>query len=141
MPLAPPQYTGKVVIDHRRGRAESDIHRTLSPEVRYYSTRFQEYDGILINNDRSFYTTKDTGNRLPNAVSRRANSNDAMVNGDELQAWLNDVPEHRSPEMIRAEAGGSVVEQLTEHQLLLLCPNALAYGLRRKHWSRPIPLS
>ncbi|KAH7469538.1 hypothetical protein FOMA001_g14298 [Fusarium oxysporum f. sp. matthiolae] len=127
-------YTGKVVIDHRRGRAESDIHRTLSPEVRDYSTRFQEYDGILINNDRSFYTTKDTGNRLPNAVSRRANSNDAMVNGDELQAWLNDVPEHRSPEMIRAEAGGSVVEQLTEHQLLLLCPNALAYGLRRKHW-------
>ncbi|EGU83598.1 hypothetical protein FOXB_05846 [Fusarium oxysporum f. sp. conglutinans Fo5176] len=115
-------YTGKVVIDHRRGRAESDIN--LPPQINHYFDRFHE----------SFYTTQDTQTRLPNRKSQRAGSNDAVVNGDELQAWLNDVPEHRSPEMIRAEAGGSVVEQLTEHQLILLCPDALAYGLRRKHW-------
>ncbi|EXL77363.1 hypothetical protein FOPG_08129 [Fusarium oxysporum f. sp. conglutinans race 2 54008] len=125
-------YTGKVVIDHRRGRAESDIN--LPPQINHYFDRFHEYEGILINKDRSFYTTQDTQTRLPNRKSQRAGSNDAVVNGDELQAWLNDVPEHRSPEMIRAEAGGSVVEQLTEHQLILLCPDALAYGLRRKHW-------
>ncbi|KAH7237034.1 P-loop containing nucleoside triphosphate hydrolase protein [Fusarium redolens] len=127
-------YTGKVVIDHRRGRAESRIYRALSPQVNDYSDRFKEYDGILINNDRSFYTTQDTRNRPPNPKFKLANSNDAVVNGEELQVWLNNVPEYRSPETIRAETGGSVVQQLTEHQLLLLCPDALAYGLRRKHW-------
>lgn len=40
------------------------------------------------------------------------------------------------------EARESVVQQLTEHQLLLLCPEAFAYALRRKNWSRllSIPL-
>ncbi|KAG5791164.1 hypothetical protein H9Q69_009775 [Fusarium xylarioides] len=127
-------YTGKVVIDHRRGQAESNISQPLSLQVHEYSDRFREYEGILVNNDRSFYTTQDTQNRPANQKSRQANSNDAVVNQERLQVWLNDVPEHRSPEAIRAEAGGSVVQQLTEHQLLLLCPDVLAYGLRRKHW-------
>jgi hypothetical protein len=130
-----------VVIDHRRGRAETGIYQTLPSRIGDYSDRFQEYEGILINNDRSFYTTQDIRNHPPNPKFKPANSNDAVVNGEELQVWLNNIPEHHSPEMIRAEAGGSVVQQLTEHQLLLLCPDALAYGLRRKHWSRPISLS
>uniref|UniRef100_A0A0D2Y0T2 Uncharacterized protein n=1 Tax=Fusarium oxysporum (strain Fo5176) TaxID=660025 RepID=A0A0D2Y0T2_FUSOF len=57
-----------------------------------------------------------------------------MVNGEEMQVWLDNVPEHRPLDIIRVDISGYVVEQLTEHQLLLLCPNALAYGLRRKHW-------
>ncbi|KAF5558747.1 TOB3 (member of AAA-ATPase family) [Fusarium phyllophilum] len=82
----------------------------------------------------SFYTTQDTQNRPANQKSRQANSNDAVVNQERLQVWLNDVLQYRSPEALRAEVGGSVVQQLTEHQLLLLCPDVLAYGLRRKHW-------
>ncbi|KAF5625449.1 AAA family ATPase [Fusarium sp. NRRL 25303] len=127
-------YTGKVVIDHRRGQAESNISPPLSLPVNEYSDRFREYDGILINNDRSFYTTQVTQNRPANQKSRPANSNDAVVNQERLQVWLDDVPEHLSPKAFRAEAGDSVVQQLTEHQLLLLCPDVLAYGLRRKHW-------
>ena len=64
-----------------------------------------------------------------------------MVNQERLQVWLDDVPEHLSPKAFRAEAGDPVVQQLTEHQLLLLCPDVLAYGLRRKHWSRLIYFS
>ncbi|CVL07341.1 related to TOB3 (member of AAA-ATPase family) [Fusarium proliferatum] len=127
-------YTGKVVIDHRRGQAESNVSPPLSLPVNEYSDRFREYDGILINNDRSFYTTKGTQNRLANQKSRPAKSDDAVVNQERLQVWLDDVPEHLSPKACRAEAGDSVVQQLTEHQLLLLCPDVLAYGLRRKHW-------
>ncbi|PNP80998.1 hypothetical protein FNYG_05465 [Fusarium nygamai] len=126
-------YTGKVVIDHRRGQAESNISQPLSQQLHEYSDRFREYEEILVNNDRSFYTTQDTQNRPANQKSRQA-SNDAVVNQERLQVWLNDVPEHRSPSAIRAEASDSVVQQLTEHQLLLLCPDVLAYGLRRKHW-------
>ncbi|KLO90821.1 TOB3 (member of AAA-ATPase family) [Fusarium fujikuroi] len=127
-------YTGKVVIDHRRGQAESNISPPLSLPVKEYSDRFREYDGILINNDRSFYTTQGTQNRPANQKSRPDNSNDAVVNQERLQVWLDDVPEHLSPKAFRAEAGDPVVQQLTEHQLLLLCPDVLAYGLRRKHW-------
>ncbi|KAG4292850.1 hypothetical protein FPRO06_12338 [Fusarium proliferatum] len=127
-------YTGKVVIDHRRGQAESNVSPPLSLPFNEYSDRFREYDGILINNDRSFYTTKGTQNRLANQKSRPAKSDDAVVNQERLQVWLDDVPEHLSPKAFRAEAGDSVVQQLTEHQLLLLCPDVLAYGLRRKHW-------
>ncbi|RKL44118.1 hypothetical protein BFJ72_g3851 [Fusarium proliferatum] len=128
-------YTGKVVIDHRRGQ-ESNISPPLSLPVNEYSDRFREYDGILINNDRSFYTTQGTQNHPANQNSRPANSNDAVVNQERLQVWLDDVPEHLSPKAFHAEAGDSVVQQLTEHQLLLLCPDVLAYGLRRKHWMR-----
>ncbi|CZR44597.1 uncharacterized protein FPRO_14350 [Fusarium proliferatum ET1] len=128
-------YTGKVVIDHRRGQ-ESNMSPPLSLPVNEYSDRFREYDGILINNDRSFYTTQGTQNRPANQKSRPANSNDAVVNQERLQVWLDDVPEHLSPKAFHAEAGDSVVQQLTEHQLLLLCPDVLAYGLRRKHWMR-----
>ncbi|KAF5973952.1 AAA family ATPase [Fusarium bulbicola] len=97
-------YTGKVVVDHRRGRAESNISCNLSPKVHDYSDRFKEYDGILINNYRSFYTTQDTQNRLTNRKSRPPNSNDAVMNQERLQVQLNDV-EHRSPETIRTHAG------------------------------------
>ncbi|TVY67614.1 hypothetical protein Focb16_v002485 [Fusarium oxysporum f. sp. cubense] len=57
-----------------------------------------------------------------------------MVNGEEMQAWLDNVPEHRPLDIIRVDISGYVVGQLTEHQLLLLCPDALGYGLRRKRW-------
>ncbi|KAL7766991.1 hypothetical protein ACKLNR_004907 [Fusarium oxysporum f. sp. zingiberi] len=127
-------YTGKVVIDHRRGRAESGLDRSLHQQVRDYSDQFQEYEGILINNDRSFYTTQDSLNRPQNPGVRPSNGNEAVVIGDKSQIEFNDVPAYRSPEAIRAETGGSVVQQLTEHQLLLLCPDALGYGLRRKRW-------
>lgn len=129
-----------MVIDHRRGRAESGFDRSLHQQVRDYSDQFQEYEGILINNDRSFYTTQDSLNRPQNPGVRPGNGNEAVVIGDKSQIEFNDVPAYRSPEAIRAEAGGSVVQQLTEHQLLLLCPDALGYGLRRKRWSRLIPL-
>ncbi|KAF5249410.1 hypothetical protein FANTH_5291 [Fusarium anthophilum] len=77
--------------------------------------------------------SRKTPNRLANRKPGPASSNDAIVNQERLQVWLNDV-EHHSPQTIRDDAGGSFVRQLTEHQLLLLCPDALAYGLRRKHW-------
>ncbi|EXK83171.1 hypothetical protein FOQG_12522 [Fusarium oxysporum f. sp. raphani 54005] len=57
-----------------------------------------------------------------------------MVNGEEMQAWLDNVPEHRPLDIIRVDISGYVVGQLTEHQLILLCPDALGYGLRRKRW-------
>ncbi|KAF5609332.1 TOB3 (member of AAA-ATPase family) [Fusarium subglutinans] len=87
--------------------------------VHDYSDRFKEYDGILINNYRSFYTTQDTQNRLTNRKSRPPNSNDIVMNQEGLQVQLNDV-EHSSPETIRTHAGGSVDKQLAEHQLFLL---------------------
>jgi hypothetical protein len=34
----------------------------------------------------------------------------------------------------------SVVEELTEHQFLLLCPETLAYALKHKQWSEPYRL-
>jgi hypothetical protein len=33
------------------------------------------------------------------------------------------------------ESNASVVDELTEHQLLLLCPQALAFALKHKQWS------
>lgn len=35
------------------------------------------------------------------------------------------------------ETNASVVDELTEHQLLLLCPQALAFALKHKQWSQP----
>ncbi|KAF5679674.1 TOB3 (member of AAA-ATPase family) [Fusarium circinatum] len=127
-------YTGKVVIDHRRGRAESDFNQGLAQQVRDYSDLFQEYDGILINDDRSFYTTQSTQSRCQNLQFKPTTSNDAVTHGKESQEWLNDVHDHNATVMIPTEAAGCVVQRLTEHQLLLLCPDILAYGLRHKRW-------
>ncbi|KAF5629626.1 TOB3 (member of AAA-ATPase family) [Fusarium tjaetaba] len=127
-------YTGKVVIDHGRGRAESEFNRGLSQQVRDYSDLFRGYDGILLNNDRSFYTAQNSRDRRQNHQLRPPSINNARINGEGSPESASNLPRHDSPDVICMGANPTVVQQLTEHQLLLLCPDVLAYGLRRKHW-------
>ncbi|KAF5605598.1 TOB3 (member of AAA-ATPase family) [Fusarium pseudoanthophilum] len=141
-------YTGKLVIDHRRGRAESEFNRGLSQQVRDYSDLFRGYDGIILNNNRSFYTAQNSRDRRQNHQLRPPSSNNARINGEESPESASNLPRHDSPDVVCMGADSTVVQQLTEHQLLLLCPDVLAYGLRRKHWmlisldyvQEPIPL-
>ncbi|CAI7628266.1 unnamed protein product [Penicillium viridicatum] len=121
-------YTGKVVIDHRRGLADRDHHRPISPRVRDFSDRFQAYDDILINNNRSFHTTEDTRQR-----TTELGSNDAVINWQDGHNFIS-TNVYQNTEAPVVEPSGPVVRELTEHQLLLLCPDALAYALRYKQW-------
>lgn len=121
-------YAGKVVIDYRRGLADPDHHRPFPSRVKDYSDRFQEYDDIFINNDRSFHTTEDTRQR-----PTEPGSNDAVISWQGTQKWSN-FNDYQDPEAPDVEPSGPVVRELTEHQLLLLCPDALAYALRYKQW-------
>lgn len=123
------------MIDHRRGLADPDHHQPISPRVKDYSDRFQEYDNIFINNDRSFHTTEDTRQRRT-----ELGSNDAVISWQETQKRPS-VNEYQRTEAPDAEPSGPVVRELTEHQLLLLCPDALAYALRYKQWSEALLLN
>ncbi|KAF5592798.1 TOB3 (member of AAA-ATPase family) [Fusarium pseudocircinatum] len=69
-----------------------------------------------------FFSTTIGRSTLPKTVGTVANT----INSDH--------PVHDSPDVVCTRVDSTVVQQLTEHQLLLLCPDVLAYGLRRKHW-------
>lgn len=115
------------MIDHRRGLADSDHEEPMS-SLREIddSNRFQEYDDILVNNDWSFHTTEEIRPRPPRRV------NDPYLRRPGPSTW----PEGPAYRANNAEPSGPVVGELTEHQLLLLCPDVLAYALRHKEWSK-----
>ncbi|KAJ5744745.1 hypothetical protein N7533_009615 [Penicillium manginii] len=58
-------YTGKVVIDHRRGLGSPNHQRPNSSYVKDYSIQFQEYDDIHINKDPPFYNPAPTDTTEP----------------------------------------------------------------------------
>lgn len=49
------------------------------------------------------------------------------------------IPVYETNNPPNAEPSAPVVRELTEHQMLLLCPDAMAYALRQKEWSE-VPL-
>jgi hypothetical protein len=54
--------------------------------------------------------------------------------GRRRRKWVK-VHEYEGTETLDAEPSGPVASELTEQQLLLLCPDALAYALKHKQWS------
>ena len=117
------------MIDHRRGFADSEYNEPLS-SLRDIdgSDRFQEYDDILVNNDCSFHITDEIRPRPPRRV-------DPYPRRPRPTTWPENTG-YRGNKTLNAEPSGPVVGELTEHQLLLLCPDALAYALRHKEWSK-----
>ncbi|KAL6912573.1 hypothetical protein FSST1_010333 [Fusarium sambucinum] len=133
-------YKGKMVIDYRRGVAVSEYSNDDFPAVQDFSDRFQTYDEILVNTDRSSYPNRDT--REGPVIVEPADSNKAVVEGHRFtRKWLDSIDVHAAKDTeafntdaFNTETHGPVVDQLTEHQLLLLYPNAPAYALRHKAW-------
>ncbi|KAJ5691938.1 hypothetical protein N7462_001361 [Penicillium macrosclerotiorum] len=113
-------YNGKLVIDHRRGQEDHNNHHSGFPRIQDNSDRFKAYDQILINNDASGSTNQETQRRLFSMLetytARPAENNST---GARVEDWKDNAV---------------AVDELTEHQLLLLCPEALAYALRYKQW-------
>lgn len=130
------------MIDHRRGLEEPD-HKHDRRRILDFSDHFVEYDHILVNNDRSFNTNQDAQRQFfPDHENTRPPSpgrhSTEAVSGwnDEKGRWPT-FPGPKVNETDEVEFNAPVVDELTEHQLLLLSPHALAYALKHKQWSEP----
>ncbi|KAJ5658517.1 uncharacterized protein N7484_002166 [Penicillium longicatenatum] len=133
-------YTGKLVIDHRRGQEEPDLALPAPSRIRDYSDLFKDYDNITVNDDRSFNTRQEAQQQFfrniddSRPISPGRHSNVAVNGWDDNGRRWSPGPALEINDMDGGEFIDSVVDELTEHQLLLLCPEALAYALKHKQW-------
>ena len=128
------------MIGHRRGRENPDRRRSLPfPRVVDGSTRFHEYDDILINNDWAFYTITVPTQLPPERVSHKDFIGDDYSMPRKARTQSPNITVYETIYPPNAEPSAPVVRELTEHQMLLLCPDAMAYALRQKEWSE-VPL-
>ncbi|KAK8075707.1 hypothetical protein PG997_010370, partial [Apiospora hydei] len=110
-------YSGSVVIDHKRGLANStvDFDQIQPPvPVKDNSTRFIEYDNIVVN-------TADLAEdeAVPAKSGRRSGRSSTSSNSS---------PDQRLPN------ASTVTTSLSEHQLLLLGPVIRGFALKTKQW-------
>ena len=128
------------MIDHRRGCGNTDRKRSLPfTLVIDGSARFHQYDDILINNDWAFYTTPVPRPLSPEPVSHKDFMSDDYAMPRQERRLRPHIPVYETNNPPNAGPSAPVVRELTEHQMLLLCPDSLAYALRRKEWSE-VPL-
>ncbi|KAJ5452459.1 hypothetical protein N7445_000642 [Penicillium cf. griseofulvum] len=131
-------YNGKLVIDHRRGQEEPDYIPPVFSRVQDYSDRYRDYDNILVNDDKSLNTRKEAQRRFfrnlenSRAPSPGVRSNEAVWGSTYGKQFS--VPPVKFVDRDEVKFSGLVADELTEHQLLLLCPEALAYALKHKQW-------
>ncbi|KAE8556235.1 hypothetical protein EYB25_000935 [Talaromyces marneffei] len=145
-------YTGKVVLDYRRGVAESKNGLGSFHPVKDHYERYKCYDQIYINdtNDNLDYLDYhdfkyppppptepyDPHNILTND-QYNMNRTTAQVGGQTTAPWLNRQGSYVDREPNRFNGTNRhIVQELTEHQLLLLHPETLVYGLKLKQWMR-----
>ncbi|KAJ5489840.1 hypothetical protein N7453_010665 [Penicillium expansum] len=134
-------YTGKIVIDHRRGQEEAGYAELAFSRIRDYSNRFRDYDNIIVNDDGSFNTGQESQRRFFSNLEKSRHPSPRRLSvkavtgwDDDQKGWPGVVPVLEYNDTDRVEFNGPVVDELTEHQLLLLCPQALAYALKHKKW-------
>lgn len=129
------QYKGRVVIDHRRGLADLNNKGPTELRVKDYSEKFKKYDNILINTDLLPYTTQIPQAELTPAKNSATSEN--AVAGS-TKAWVDElgaeIHEGWNLNELDEESSGPIVDELSEHQLLLLHPEASAYALKIKQW-------
>ncbi|KUL88915.1 hypothetical protein ZTR_03489 [Talaromyces verruculosus] len=134
-------YTGKVVLDYRRGVTEADGDDALgsfSPVEDHYE-RYKCYDDICINDYHEFDSppspqsyasglpTKEKGSiRSPESQAAREGPRKWVPRGK--MGYFDTKPSNFSGK------DRHIVQELTEHQLLLLHPETPVYGLKLKQW-------
>jgi hypothetical protein len=138
------QYTGKVVLDYRRGVVEADhVHDTSLVKEGDYEP-YKCYDEICINDYHEIKSWKPLQSYTRGLSTKEKDgirSTDAQAGSEESRRWL--ARQDRSyADIVPNSLSGKkrhIVQELTEHQLLLLHPETLVYGLKRKQWSKYSP--
>ncbi|KAL1584161.1 hypothetical protein WHR41_07280 [Cladosporium halotolerans] len=123
-------YSGKVVIDHSRAwnlDGEVSPHTPVFDQVQDFSKKFAAYDRIFIINDRAKRLTKR--GKMPAATTTADLWSSAATAGATASVGAGDftVDWEETDE-------DNQFNTLTDHQLLLLQPEALAFALSAKDW-------
>ncbi|GAM34113.1 hypothetical protein TCE0_015r01483 [Talaromyces pinophilus] len=133
-------YTGKVVVDHRRGAAEPDNEMlgSFNPVEDHYEP-YKCYDEIYINDYHEFdslpspqsytrYSSTKAKDYIRSTEVQAGSENSRRPLARQGRIYLDTQPN---------SFGGKdrqIVQGLTEHQLLLLYPETAVYGLKLKQW-------
>lgn len=137
------------MLDYRRGVSESDNTPGSFIPVDDYSERYKCYDDIFIND----YQESQTFPSLRSHIAGRTAMDKIIVRNDAAE-----ISSEKTGTWAAWQAGGRrdhvdpgpksshdksrhIVQELTDHQLLLLHPETLVYGLKLKQWSEYPPRS
>ncbi|RWA13067.1 hypothetical protein EKO27_g2020 [Xylaria grammica] len=136
-------YSGKLVVDHRRGLLENEaISRRQEEFLEYWAQPFGDYDNILIHegaedagrietdDDSDYYSRDRPRRRRGTTVVRRSEEEIRYSSPFRSATFRQSDDGGRNGTM----AKGSKPRELSEHQLLLIRPLAWAFALKTKQW-------
>lgn len=134
------KYTGKVVLDYRRGVEEEYNGLGSFQPVKDHYESYRSYDEICINDYRGPESSQLIPSYIDYSTENKISilSTDAQFGSEKSQRWLNTQDwSHGDTKSNKFSGKGlKVVKELTEHQLLLLHPATPVYGLKLKQWSK-----
>lgn len=133
------------MIDCRRGLANAQSRPQPLLQVIDHSENFKDYDKIFVKEyqhlqaapmsqapDDTIFRKKLSGNTSTRAIYGNAKVDSWLTTSSAIDQYSKaDGYEGDPSEHIQQP----VVEDLTEHQLLLLYPETRAFGLKTKQWS------